>query len=592
MVNFTIHNIRLAFLPKNLHLYANSLNVILDDSGSRWKIAPHGLVQFSGYYSLLFPYNYKKYSQQGKIYLEFTAKGEGQFLLKCESDKYFLRREIQKISISSQEFQKFRVEVCDLESPIKPSDVFYPEFSTQESELQIQNIFYTLETETNLHDVHLGICICTFQREQYVKKNISELFSNSHIQNQFTVFISDNAGTLELDNPNPAIQLFQNPNYGGSGGFAFTQMKAFEDPKVTHILFMDDDVELDSEVIFRLIQLYKLIGKQKICISGGMIDLFNNFQMYETGAKYIPKKFRYKPMNHKKLLTSPSSITKIVNRSAKLEYGGFWFFAMPKVGDYGLLLPFFIRADDLEYNYRLLENGFQVIYQPGISIQHEPFYAKDPEWIQYYFWRNNLIFNSLRFKSYFWGFWKSFYIVALKNLFFFKYKPIEFSLEGVKDYLRGPRFLQNIRPDEFHKTLLEQSKIDLDKKTQPFQDFLLNEVNHSIWHILKCFLSWNGNLFPVSSKSQSHTNLSLKVGNLEFLKKYSGFESITVQNDSGNYAVTYHINRKRFRKIIFRSLGLFLKSIFLWIPVSLQWKKAEKILTSQEFWLKYWEKAR
>ncbi len=177
-------------------------------------------------------------------------------------------------------------------------------------------------------------------------------------------------------------------------------------------------------------------------------------------------------------------------------------------------------------------------------------------------------------------------------MFLFRYKQIEFSLQGVKDYLKGPKFLQNIRPDELHKSLLEESKIDPDKEIQPFRDFQLNSPNLSILHFMKCALSLNGNIFPIQSNSASEANFSLKLSNWELLRRCGGFESVTLQNDSGNYGINYRINRARFRKIVWTSLALFLKSIFLWIPVSIQWKKAEKTLTSKQFWLEYWEKAR
>jgi len=51
------------------------------------------------------------------------------------------------------------------------------------------------------------------------------------------------------------VQLIPNKNVGGSGGFARGLVEALQE--YLPILFMDDDIELDSESIYRLFSLYE-----------------------------------------------------------------------------------------------------------------------------------------------------------------------------------------------------------------------------------------------------------------------------------------------------------------------------------------------
>jgi len=48
------------------------------------------------------------------------------------------------------------------------------------------------------------------------------------------------------------VQLIPNKNVGGSGGFARGLVEALQENTYSHFLFMDDDIELDSESIYRL----------------------------------------------------------------------------------------------------------------------------------------------------------------------------------------------------------------------------------------------------------------------------------------------------------------------------------------------------
>lgn len=114
--------------------------------------------------------------------------------------------------------------------------------------------FGSYRSEIEPEDIDLGIVICTFKREVRVKrtiKKIEEVLSckDDRISDKITVYVIDNGRTLEGDvSEYNNIRTIPNDNDGGSGGFARGMMESRKDEK-THILLMDDDIELDSKVI-------------------------------------------------------------------------------------------------------------------------------------------------------------------------------------------------------------------------------------------------------------------------------------------------------------------------------------------------------
>ena len=111
--------------------------------------------------------------------------------------------------------------------------------------------------------------ICTFQREKEVRRDVGLILdrliecSESCLYHHAQVFISDNGQTLETDEfHNDRVHIFPNVNAGGAGGFTRTMIESVyrSGENFTHIILMDDDIELYPPVIertYRLLQMMK-----------------------------------------------------------------------------------------------------------------------------------------------------------------------------------------------------------------------------------------------------------------------------------------------------------------------------------------------
>ena len=107
----------------------------------------------------------------------------------------------------------------------------------------------------------IAIGICTFRREEFVKKTLETLKRetmenpDSPLYQNVYVYVSDNGQTLPCEElSNDRIFVMPNRNTGGSGGFGRCMKEAYEDREkygLTHILLMDDDIVLEPESLFR-----------------------------------------------------------------------------------------------------------------------------------------------------------------------------------------------------------------------------------------------------------------------------------------------------------------------------------------------------
>ena len=140
--------------------------------------------------------------------------------------------------------------------------------------------------EKDVQPVKIGVDICTFRREPFVMGNIARMRSDilentaSPLHNHLEVFVSDNGQTLDYDKLNSdTVHVVPNANVGGAGGFTrgmIEILKANENGAgVTHVLVMDDDIVLDTDVLLRT---YTLLSLRKpeyadVFVGGAMLRL-------------------------------------------------------------------------------------------------------------------------------------------------------------------------------------------------------------------------------------------------------------------------------------------------------------------------------
>ena len=108
------------------------------------------------------------------------------------------------------------------------------------------------------NEVKIALNICTYQREEYIYRNLSLLQSSyffdwrkTEYYGKLHIFIVDNARQLKI-REDDYTHLVYNKNTGGSGGFQRGIEEIRKQEGFTHVIFMDDDVVFDINSFYLL----------------------------------------------------------------------------------------------------------------------------------------------------------------------------------------------------------------------------------------------------------------------------------------------------------------------------------------------------
>ena len=179
-----------------------------------------GIISSNSYFNSFYEKFYTKYTTLSSIY----------YLLKLEGDfKVTVYREVNgennKEIISQENFEK-----CQFSEPVKVLPInllqnenagrIYFEITCSSEQGAFQEAWIATD-ENKTREVSLGIIICTFKKEDYIKNTLTTIFQDESLQTKdFKIFVVDNGRTLDKANfRNPKLRLVSNINAGGSGGF-------------------------------------------------------------------------------------------------------------------------------------------------------------------------------------------------------------------------------------------------------------------------------------------------------------------------------------------------------------------------------------
>ena len=314
-----------------------------------------------------------------------------------------------------------------------------------ETDVIIEDAFYFGElTEQARDDVKLALDICTFKREPYVKRNITNLKQciidnvNSPLYGKAEVFISDNAKTLgDMFEGYDHVKVMPNENVGGVGGFTRGMIEAMKDDSITHILIMDDDAVIEPSAVEKTYVFLTLLKPEYrgYTIGGQLLRENTPNIQYEAGAVW--DRGNIKALHHHINVAKWLGVLQN-DKEEKTEYAGWWYSCIPvsEIKKVGLPLPLFIHRDDIEYGMRAGNNRF--IYLNGIGVWHEAFENKMPGANEYYDWRNLAIINCIHYEDYSKRELKRFLLKWITaNVIRYRYKYVDMNIRGVEDFLRG-----------------------------------------------------------------------------------------------------------------------------------------------------------
>lgn len=305
----------------------------------------------------------------------------------------------------------------------------------------------------------LAIGITTFNRNEDVVATLAALGSDELMLDALhTVFVVDQGSSkvrsaagygAAASGLGDKLRLIEQPNYGGSGGYARGMYEALTTTDAEQIMFMDDDVVIEPDSILRAIA-FSRFAERPMLVGGQMLSVQARSVLQSMGEvvdRYVMR-WRIAPnceLNHDFALASLRQSEEL-HRRIDVDYNAWWMCLIPRVvaERVGLPMPLFIKWDDAEYGLRAGAAGYPTATVPGVALWHMPFEDKDDitDWQAYFHLRNRLVAAALHGTDPTGhGLLKETFKITLKHLLSLQYSTVALQDMAINDFLAGPHAL-------------------------------------------------------------------------------------------------------------------------------------------------------
>ncbi|MDU8924663.1 glycosyltransferase [Pasteurellaceae bacterium LIM206] len=400
----------------------------------------------------------------------------------------------------------------------------------------------------------VDISITTFKKEKYVITNVNALNSYKPISNlDYRVLVIDNGSTLKENefNPSDHLKLISQANLGGTGGFMRGLMEAKES-KTDYILFMDDDILLSPEVIYRAIAIAQ-ISRSHRAFGGMMFHYTKKDKIHEQGGR-LPWKVKdfFRAINSGDFLDKElreNSKYDLLYSEGNPDFSGWWFY-MAEVINTPILPNFFYKWDDICSSLYLQKHGIKLSIFPTIFVWHEDFDIKRHMYMPDYLSMRNEVFSfaflNIPEKQMKISFNRTF-LVVLRDILMWDYSRAELRIKALQDVLDYRRILS----PEFVITGNGTYPVNLGREYTPSMQGITNDIDvyfekeQSIYQrgfankrlvrltisVLKLFLPWKRDTL----KNGKIPLLSMTNGNFPIIYPYKKYYLYNPDSDIGYY---------------------------------------------------------
>ncbi|NLL94226.1 MAG: glycosyltransferase family 2 protein [Thermoplasmatales archaeon] len=305
-------------------------------------------------------------------------------------------------------------------------------------------------------DVSMAAVICTFNREPHVKETLSRIRGMLEdpgygLDGEIQVIVVDNGRSLSDSwEGHPDMALLPNRNLGGSGGFARGMLEAIGRGR-THTLLMDDDETVDPNVLYKTLNLLRVLKDEyrDAQILGGMLLNDDPAVQYEAGSRNLRR------LKGDLDFRGGSSLAE--NESEEpIDYGAWWYLCFPtSLAEDNLPMPFFIRVDDVEFGLR--NPGLRIVMN-GIGVWHDRFEGRANKAVEHYYTERNTLYlwsmHGVRPHPFAVRYWyKTIYLALSSN-----YDSLRIFRQAVEDYLDGIGFLETVDGEANHGKISEMAQ--------------------------------------------------------------------------------------------------------------------------------------
>jgi galactofuranosylgalactofuranosylrhamnosyl-N-acetylglucosaminyl-diphospho-decaprenol beta-1,5/1,6-galactofuranosyltransferase len=570
-------------------------------------VLPRGaVVRTDTWFNAFFASYWWNYTCLSELVLQLRVSGSGVLRLYRRCPHRHRSHLLQEIAFVGQDRQ-LHVTSAEMRPLSENGGLLFFEIEARSSSVVLHQAEWTAR-EILPKPIRLVAGICTFNRPSLLLPNIAALLADPDVAPLLERVLVVDQGTAKVRN-HPAfaalaraaagrLQLVEQDNYGGSGGFTRCLLEAQNAGSATHVLLMDDDILLEPESVLRATAFLSL-ARNDLAVGGHMLDRFRPRQLVEPGSRYLPEQVRIEEPNRRRL-DRANDMTPFLELHPR-HYNGWWFFAFPLavLDRVGLPLPLFLRGDDLEFGCRLMRHGVPTVTLPGVAVWHEPFERKGRGWHAFYELRNLLIVGALHFPIIRAAMAaRRFFSRLLDELLAYDYYEAWLMCEAVEAYLRGPEALGC----DIHaiQQRLQAMGTKLAPKTQSYQEWRTGSVSRRLWNLLHpaveagdalpvCLRLWRWRLvlrnLLLPSPSTEVQPRQLLHGSGEQWYNVANAEVVGVVGPYRSDVVVLRRSRSRFIRLLLRGSWLALRLLSSHRRTVRRWRASAYTLASRLFWM-------
>ncbi|QHE66969.1 glycosyltransferase [Rhodococcus sp. WAY2] len=312
----------------------------------------------------------------------------------------------------------------------------------------------------------VAVGIPTFNRPTDCVKALEALASDELVLDVVKAVIVPDQGTRKVvDEPGyeeaaaalgDRLVIHDQANLGGSGGYSRIMYEALKTTDCQHILFMDDDIEIEPDSILRALAMSRF-AKSPMLVGGQMLNLQERSHLHTMGEVVDRSIFMWTAApnveydhDFSKYPLSDRENSKKLHRRIDVDFNGWWMCMIPRQAaeELGQPLPLFIKWDDAEYGLRARAAGYPTITMPGAAIWHMAWSDKDDaiDWQAYFHLRNRLVVAALHMPGSVRGLVVNSVKATIKHLLCLEYSTVAIQNQAIADFLQGPEHIFELLP--------------------------------------------------------------------------------------------------------------------------------------------------
>ncbi|WP_219416613.1 glycosyltransferase [Pseudonocardia nigra] len=445
-------------------------------------------VSFGAYFNAFAAGYWRHWSRLTEVHLRLTLEGSGRvdvYRTKADGSPIFVRG----VVLAAPGRQDLDLDL-DLR-PFEDGGWYWFDLTTDSDELTLHSGgWYAAEEPRGRAAVTIGTP--TFNRPADCVATLTAIGEDPLVLEAVTAVIVPDQGTKKVrDEPGfeqaaavlgDKLRIVDQPNLGGSGGYARIMYEALEHTDCEQILYMDDDILLEPDSVLRAVA-FSRYSRESMLVGGQMLSLQARSQLSTMGEVVDRNAFLWRNAPgtepHHDLADRSLRQTPWLHRRTDVDYNAWWMCLIPRsvAEDLGLPLPLFIKWDDAEYGLRARAKGYRTATVPGIAIWHMSFLEKDDtsDWQAYFHYRNRFVAAALHGPDNPRALLLDTLKRTLRHLLLMEYSAVALQEMALRDFLAGPERLFPTLPTVLGDIRAKRAEYDdgrpLDSATQvPLSD--------------------------------------------------------------------------------------------------------------------------